>query len=71
MAHGTCVAKGPVASVDYVQADTAYVVHFGPISIRLDAAALDSLLATLIQAHEARTQADESVALTTTALGSC
>lgn len=54
MSISTCVARGPVARVDLLGDEEGYVVHFGPISIRLDTAALDSLLVTLIQAHEAR-----------------
>jgi len=60
-----------VARVDYFDADTGYVVHFGPVSVRLDAAALDSLLATLIEAHEARSRLCERDALTTRFTGSC
>lgn len=71
MARCTCAARGPVARVDYVPADAGYVVHFGPVSVRLDSAALDSLLVTLIEAHEARSRVDERAEVTTPFAGVC
>jgi hypothetical protein len=72
MRRSVCLAKGPVARVEYFGHEGGYVVHFGPVSVRLDGSALGSLVATLIAAYESDPGSPSGgTGMTTIARGDC